>query len=232
VKSAALQAMVRKSLASGKETELDSALQALEDYPATGMEEAEFKVRLALDDLAGARDLVEARLLADEGDIDLWTIYDLYLGLMENNQRPVDLNNSGFGQLEIIAAADGIGAPQAAAWMELLGVPFEEELLLPTKAKRAKPQSKQRAPATRPILAAYPNPSNGPVYVSYTVPEGVEQVELHVYDAQGSLVKQQRVAASSGILEMLTNELASGVHVASLHFDGIHVGTAKLNIVR
>ena len=82
------------------------------------------------------------------------------------------------------------------------------------------------------MLAAYPNPSNGPVYLTYTVLEGVEQVEVWVHDAQGRVVRQQRVGNSNGILELPQRELATGSYVASLRFDGILVGTTKINMVR
>ena len=81
-------------------------------------------------------------------------------------------------------------------------------------------------------MSAYPNPSNGPVYLVYQVPEGVEQAEVVVSDAQGRLVKRERIAPKDGILEILPKELAAGVHFAALYFDGIQVGTAKLNLMR
>lgn len=81
-------------------------------------------------------------------------------------------------------------------------------------------------------LQLWPNPSNVPVYITYTVLDGVENVELHVHDAQGRLLKRQRVGNNNGIAELQPRELSSGVHVASLYFDGIRVGSAKLNILR
>ncbi|HQW04667.1 MAG: hypothetical protein IPH05_02635 [Flavobacteriales bacterium] len=40
------------------------------------------------------------------------------------------------------------------------------------------------------------------------------------------------VAAKNGILELEAKALASGLHIASLYFDGIQVGTAKLEVIR
>ena len=82
------------------------------------------------------------------------------------------------------------------------------------------------------MLSAYPNPASGPVYLAYTVPEGVEQAEIRLLDAGGRLLAQRRVAPQNGILELQTKELATGLHVASLYFDGIQVGSAKVNMAR
>lgn len=82
------------------------------------------------------------------------------------------------------------------------------------------------------LLAAYPNPSTGPVYLVYEVPEGVEQVELHVHDATGRLIHAERVPSRNGILELTKASFSPGMHIASLRFDGILAGTAKLEVVR
>jgi len=84
----------------------------------------------------------------------------------------------------------------------------------------------------QPMLAAYPNPSNGPVYLTYMVVVGVEQVEVHLHDAQGHVLQVKRLAPSSGIMELAKGELPPGVSIASLLFDGIVVASAKINIVR
>lgn len=123
-------------------------------------------------------------------------------------------------------------SPQAEAWLALLGNPTTEVVLLPNRNKSLKPQRERPAISARPLLAAYPNPSNGSVYITYTVLDGVENVELHVHDAQGRLLKRQRVGNTNGIAELQPRELSTGVHVASLYFDGIRVGSAKLNIVK
>lgn len=70
------------------------------------------------------------------------------------------------------------------------------------------------------------------MYITYTVPDGVEQVEVQVHDAQGRLVKRQRVGNRNGIVELQPRELASGMHVATLYRDGLRVGSTKLNVAR
>jgi hypothetical protein len=40
------------------------------------------------------------------------------------------------------------------------------------------------------------------------------------------------VTAKNGVLEIEAKALASGLHIASLYFDGIQVGTAKVEVIR
>ena len=79
-------------------------------------------------------------------------------------------------------------------------------------------------------MSAYPNPSNGPVYLVYTVPEGVENVELNMHDAQGRLVHSSRPQPRNGIVEVLAKDLSSVVHLVSHRYDGIQVATAKVSV--
>ncbi|MFZ1693128.1 MAG: right-handed parallel beta-helix repeat-containing protein [Flavobacteriales bacterium] len=232
VKSGALQAAVRKSLIGDGNGDVSLTLRALEDYPITGGEQGRFALLLATNELGTARNVVDERLLAAEEDQELWQLYDLLLGLREQSQAPTALDGNGVGQLQSIAANGGMGAAQAEAWLALLGTPTTEVVLLPNRNKRLKPQREPKRSTARPLLGAYPNPSNGPVYLTYTVLDGVENVELQVHDAQGRLLKRQRVGNTTGIAELHPRELSTGVHVASLYFDGIRVGSTKLNLVK
>ena len=197
-----------------------------------GKEQARFTLLLAQNDLVAARTLVDERLLNARQDKGLWDIYDLLLALREQNLSATELDAAGITALQNIAASEGVGAAQASAWLALLGTPMEEVVLLPNRNKRLKPREEPNVTAHYPMLGAYPNPSNGPVYITYTVVEGVEQVELQMHDAQGRLVKRQRVGNSNGIVELAPRELSSGVNVVSLYFDGIRVGSTKLSVVR
>jgi hypothetical protein len=81
-------------------------------------------------------------------------------------------------------------------------------------------------------MSAYPNPSNGPVYLVYHVPEGVEQAMLRLFDSSGRLLLEQRVGDRTGIVEFIPNRVSTGMHIASLVYDGIPVAHAKINLVR
>lgn len=129
--------------------------------------------------------------------------------------------------------SDGPGAAEAAAWLTMLGHEFTEVLIMPIRSKRSMHAVENDVFSTsHPTLTAYPNPSNGPLYLSYQVPEGVEHAEMRLYDAQGALQFVRQVAPQNGILEVLPKNLAAGLHVASLYLDGILVSTAKVNLLR
>jgi hypothetical protein len=231
-KAGAMQAMVRKSLLSGDANDATLTLQTLDTYPTKGAAQAAFTLHLATSDLLSARNVVDDQLQLQGEEYDLWLVYDMLLGLYEQAKGPLDLDSSGVAELGDILRREEVGAAQAGAWLALLGTPPTELVLLPNLNKRLKPQEKPKPVTERPMLGAYPNPSNGPVYITYTIMEGVEQVELVVHDAQGRLVKRQRLGNSNGIAELQPRELASGIHIASLYFDGIRVGATKLNVVR
>ena len=135
--------------------------------------------------------------------------------------------------LESIAATDKEGAPEARVWLDLLGQPFVPEFVLPnTNKSRHVKADVDTYLENSPYLRAYPNPSNGPVYMVYTVPEGVEHVQILVHDATGRLVHSEGIGAKGGIHELPRTALALGLHIATLLFDGIQVGTAKVEVVR
>lgn len=85
--------------------------------------------------------------------------------------------------------------------------------------------------AAKPSLTAYPNPATGPFYLVYQVPEGVQQAEVRLHDGQGRLVRQEQLSPKNGIMEVLAKDLASGTHIATLYYDGIQVGSAKVNVL-
>jgi len=121
----------------------------------------------------------------------------------------------------------------AHAWLLYLGDSLTSEMELPNTTKRLSRQRENGSstPMTN-LLQAYPNPTNGPVYLVYTVPEGVEQAELRMHDAAGRDVHRQRVVPQNGIAEIIPRHVANGMHVASLHCDGIRIGTAVVHVTR
>ncbi|MBS1945473.1 MAG: hypothetical protein JST98_09825, partial [Bacteroidetes bacterium] len=232
-KATALQAMVRKSLLSGSGTDRGQAKEALNNHYILSKDKQLLTLYIAAGTLAPARTLVDAQLPIEDGDQDYWRVQDLWLQQLENGQRPEKLDAAGMNTLEMVAQAGRIGAAQADAWLELLGQRRETKLVLPAK-NRAPKRLVQHSPAPtrKQLLAAYPNPATGPFYLVYKVPEGVEQVVIRLHDAQGRLVREDQVAAKNGIEEVASKDLAEGSYFATLIFDGIQVGSTKVNILR
>jgi hypothetical protein len=232
-KSSALQAMVRKSLSSGSSADLQVALDALEDYPAEGMAEEMVQILLTQGELQAARSLVDALQLQGGVDLELWNVYDLVLTALETATPLVSVDPSVLTELETIAGLGALGSAVAEAWLNELDSPKLEVVMLPEKAKRLSAARREKPAATfTPLLQAYPNPSRGPVYLTYTTIEGVEHGELLIHTADGRLAKQIALGNANGIIELQPKELTSGLHIATLYFDGIQVGTTKLNILR
>lgn len=232
-KTQALQAMVRKSLLSTDPADRAATLAALDQYPGTSNDGAKLALHFATNELVQARSLVDAKVLAAGPDLGYWQVQHLLLELKEDGLSPLDLDANKIPDLHAISNADGIGAAQAQAWLELLGTSTTETVILPDKNKRRKEERKAASTsAVEAVLGVYPNPSNGPVFVVYEVPYGVEIAELLVHDAQGRLIRSAKGQSSGGVLDIPENSMVSGVHVVSLYWDGILVDSAKLEVIR
>jgi hypothetical protein len=129
------------------------------------------------------------------------------------------------------AASEKEGSAEALAWLDLLGDPFVLEIVLPNTTKSLKPHPSNMDLLERsPFLRAYPNPSNGPVFVVYEIPEGVERAELLVVDASGKLITTRNVPPQNGIFEL--SSLSSGLCIATLRCDGIRIGVVKVSVAQ
>ena len=231
VKAVALQDILRKSL-NGSSQDRALAQQSLQDNPIRTISAARFAIHLANNDLVNARGLVTAELAGNGEDKDYWVVQDLWLQLLELNKSELEIDANGVAELQRISGSDGMGSAQAQAWLSLLGQATQELVILPGRAKSLREDQTTNRLSMKPLLSAYPNPSNGPVYLVYAMPVGVEDAEIRLHDVQGRLVKQQRLPSRNGVLEVQPKETSTGMHVASMYFDGILVGTAKVSIVR
>ena len=205
-----------------------NALNALHPSNAAHLKLA---LHLATADLVAARNEVDLQrsLAPDNG---YWKVQDLWLEHKEQGVTPWSANATVLSELQAIADDGEEGAPEAHAWLELLGVPYRDDTELPNVTKRRK-EPKQRGRTDGPtLLQAYPNPSSGPVYLTYSVVEGVENATIEVYTEQGQMLMTKALGSSNGIAELHTQQWAPGMHVAVLYFDGLRVGSTKVNIVR
>ncbi len=187
-------------------------------------------LHLATNDLPSARNLVNGKMTA-EPENGYWQVQDLLLRKKESNKVLGKLDPSEMVMLQQIAAANNEGAPEALAWLDMLGEAFEPEIVLPnTKARRSLMRERTPVVEESPFLRAYPNPSNGPVFIVYEVPDGVDQAEVQVVDATGKLLYTRTLAPQNGILEL--PRLTPGLNVATLRCDGIQIGVVKLSTVK
>ena len=232
VKSAALQDMVHKVIASQDTLDIQGALSTLNTLGLSNKDEYAYSLCLALNALSSARQIVNDKLASQVNDKSYWEVQDLVLGLMESQKDLSDLTTLQLQQLQAIASRDEAGTAVSIAILTAIGEVYQEPLILPNRTKRLLSQQ-DKQPALSPAqLTAYPNPSNGPVFLVYTVPEGVEKAEITVFDAQGRMINTSIVPPNGGIFEINERSLSTGLHVVNLTCDGISVGSTKVNIVR
>lgn len=184
---------------------------------------------LATNDLQGARSLVDSQLITDREN-GYWLVQDLLLTKKEDHQPLGQLDPAEHDLLAQIAANNAAGAPEALAWLDLLGETFQPEIVLPNANRRSSLQRERLTLEESPFLRAYPNPSKGPVYLVYEVPDGAEKAEVQVVDATGKILLTRTLAPRNGILEL--PKLAPGLNVATLRCDGIRIGVVKLSSVK
>jgi len=91
----------------------------------------------------------------------------------------------------------------------------------------------QRRPKEWPSsiqLEVFPNPSSGPVFVAYQVPEGMDQGQLRVVDLRGRAMYTQVLGNGPGALVLQTDAWAPGVYLAELRVADAMVAAAKITV--
>jgi hypothetical protein len=136
------------------------------------------------------------------------------------------------GWLETLAQQREVqGSAKAAAWLEALGgEQFEEVIVLPVVERRSNGRVRAANSPEPLILDAFPNPSNGFVYVVCNVPMGTEHAALVVRDLNGRLLQQIRIGPGPAMVELDLSTQAAGIYMASLELDGVRAGQVKLAI--
>lgn len=214
----------------GKKDQVNATLDQL--GTANG---SKLKLALYLSDsnLTAARNLVDLRIAVAPAD-GYWKVQDLWVEQLEQGQDVHSVNAATMSTLQGIANNGAEGAPQAHAWLAMIGSEYEEDTELPKANKRLlTDRPRERSASSRPtMLNAYPNPTNGPVYLTYTIVEGVEAAQVELHNAQGQLVRAISLGGASGIAEIQAEQLTPGIHIATLYFDGVAVGSTKVNVVR
>lgn len=230
--SSALYDMLAIALQDGTTDSLDAALAALDVLSHESRPANRVALLVAKEEYTAARVLAAAELNEDPGN-GYWSVMEMLLGYLETEQDPADADATTVAYLESLAGTDEAGAAMAESWLALLGQEWPEGLILPGGPKGVRlPQEEAARLVQSPWLQAHPNPSNGPVWIAYTVPEGVTAAALNIHDSAGRLVWQRNLSSGGGIVELAAKELASGLHMASLRLDGIAVGNVKLSKLR
>lgn len=130
---------------------------------------------------------------------------------------------------------DSLGSSMATAWLVALGdtLPLEVIVLPDTLSL---PKMMRRSSAVKypvgTLLAAYPNPSNGPIYLVYHLPEGVEHASIRIHDLAGREVYDKELPQTMGVLELQTSPWAAGIYAAELDMDEQRATTIKLAIAK
>jgi len=231
-KSIGLNDLTAAALNDSVPAHLDNARVWHQAYPASGSQQSLEALHIALGNLTAARTIVDAQILAGT-EPAYWQVADLYLHQLEGNQPLESVGATTVALLQSIAHSGDYGAAQAQAWLEYLGLPQTEQIILPHSWHG--PSHLKPAPATSVVanmLSAAPNPSNGAVYIMVQLPEGAEQAVLRVVDPLGRLIMEREVGTSNGIIEVNERGMTSGLYTAGLFVDGVDAARVKFEVIR
>jgi len=81
----------------------------------------------------------------------------------------------------------------------------------------------------QPLIGVLPNPARD--RVAFTVPPGMQEGHLELYDPQGRLLRTISLSAGTGLVEADVQDLAPGLYTISLVLAQHRLDTAKLTIV-
>ncbi len=132
---------------------------------------------------------------------------------------------------------DMMGSAQASAWREATGEPVVAEIILLPLEERTMSGQAGRVPRVvawpdEVVLEAYPNPSQGPVYLVYKAPKDGSRLTLNVFDAKGREVFRSAASSGAGIVELNTTGWSGGIYVAELGSQERQPVRVKLSIQR
>ncbi|QQR87875.1 MAG: T9SS type A sorting domain-containing protein [Flavobacteriales bacterium] len=198
------------------------AIALHQQYPVPGSAEELVRLHAANSDVTSARALVNDQLAAPHST--WWDVQDLWLAHIEAGFEPSDVDAALLAQLQTYAGASDLGAGLAKGWLAALGEPFEANIILPTESRAPEqPSSADEAVAPLSMLGVYPNPTRGEAFITYNLPEGVEDAEVVVTDAIGRLVWSRTTGRSSGVMDLPRAAIVPGLYNVVLYAGGVRI---------
>ncbi len=77
-----------------------------------------------------------------------------------------------------------------------------------------------------------PNPSRDQVKITFSLPDGISQGELKLYDTQGKKIKSFQVDNRFGFIMLDNSELASGMYYYNIEVNGMVSSTQKIVVIK
>ncbi len=81
-------------------------------------------------------------------------------------------------------------------------------------------------------MSIYPNPSNNFSNVYYSLPPGINEGEIIVYDLAGREVKRYTVTRQFDHLQLSTSDIRAGTYFYQLMANGNNISTKKIVVVK
>lgn len=126
-----------------------------------------------------------------------------------------------------------IGSALAYSWREAMGEELPEEIII-YPGETPKLHFTMHQPTvewpTDVQLEAFPNPTDGLVFITYELPENAGITELRIVDLSGRELLNERLLEGPGVRTVQTDQWSSGLYIAELRINGAGLATTKLTV--
>lgn len=229
----ALKRLVHAARSDEGEVTPDQVLAWESQYPQMGAPWARIALLAEKGDYTAAKDVAQAYVAGIVAD-EAMAVQVLALDALLSASSGDALSAADLALLVAMAEEEGAGRFAAQAWLRGSGVQdIPERILLPDEERRPLPASnvaEESATGVIGMVSVYPNPATGedPVYTIVRLDEGMGPGVLRLFDPQGKLVQEQRVAGSVSLIELPLKDAAPGLYAITLQVDGLLLASEKL----
>lgn len=209
----------------------NTALGQLDEGNATTANQTEIAWLTNKGQYAQANALLGSCVLGGTAD-SFCEVQKVVLDAAENQINLADIEANIFDELELIAIdEEREGSAQALAILELARDTWQDEIILFPDGTRSLHLLPKVTTTKQHMLGVYPNPSHGNLFVTYKVHEGVDNVNIAVFDIQGNEILNESREALSGIMELKLGARASGIYKVILYWDNIKVDENSIEVL-
>ncbi len=231
----ALKQLVAAAISGEEADTLDDALAMEAEHPEMGTPWARINLLIAKGDLLAAKAIVDGLNAVPEPE-GAMEVLGLALALEVLGTPLLEAPVSTMERLHTLADGEGTGMFAAQAWLRLIEPDaYPERILLPMENRSLIVTEPEESGAVLDgLLSVYPNPSQGQdaVYIVAKLLDGMSGGNVQVYDPLGREVHAERFTSATGIVEVRTKGLSSGLYVVVLYGDGTRLGSIKFELTQ
>ena len=224
-------ALYRLVLAEIRANDWAGALSFLQGENSDDAQQLSVRLHLTNGDISSATSLLTAMHSNTLDNVYFKDIENLYISLVQNGETYFDINTTEEDMLRVIANSNTKAAAKARSILTLVtGETFS--LFIPSLPNSSSKHFNRMKLADSQLFQLRPNPSRNATWLY--LEEGVlgEQLEVVIYDLQGSQQGFYQLEAHQQKLWMPTDHLSEGVYICVLKVNGVHTEQLKMVVLK